>query len=55
MTHFGEGSRLSGRILRDNGLDVETIHDWRDVTSRRSLEPGEDHLDELRAAVVGKK
>jgi phosphoglucomutase len=43
------------KILRDNGLEVETIHDWRDVTfGGRSPEPGESHLDELREAVVSK-
>jgi phosphoglucomutase len=43
------------RILRYIGLEVETIHDWRDVTfGGRSPEPGADHLDELREAVNSK-
>ena len=43
------------KILRDNGLEVETIHDWRDVTfGGQSPEPGEEHLDELREAVRSK-
>jgi phosphoglucomutase len=41
--------------LRDDGIEVETIHDWRDVTfGGRSPEPGEDHVDELREAVASK-
>jgi phosphoglucomutase len=41
--------------LRDHGLEVETLHDWRDVTfGGRSPEPGEDHLAELRSAVTSK-
>jgi phosphoglucomutase len=56
MTRFGEQGRgYLDKVLRDNGLEVETIHDWRDVTfGGRSPEPGEDHLDELRAAVAAK-
>lgn len=53
---WGTGRGYLDRILRDHGLEVETIHDWRDVTfGGRSPEPGESHLDELREAVVGKK
>jgi phosphoglucomutase len=49
---WGTGRGYLDRILRDYGLQVETIHDWRDVTfGGRSPEPGESHLDELRAAV----
>lgn len=52
---FGTGRGYLDRILQDHGLEVETIHDWRDVTfGGRSPEPGEDHLDELRNAVVNK-
>lgn len=52
---YGTGSGYLDRILGDHGLEVETIHGWRDVTfGGRSPEPGEDHLDELRAAVTGK-
>lgn len=53
---WGTGRGYLDKILRDNGLEVETIHDWRDVTfGGRSPEPGEDHLDELREAVTTKK
>ncbi len=49
---WGTGRGYLDKILRDAGCEVETIHDWRDVTfGGRSPEPGEDHLDELRAAV----
>jgi len=52
---WGTGRGYLDQILRDNGLEVETIHDWRDVTfGGRSPEPGEDHLDELRKAVTEK-
>jgi len=49
---WGTGRGYLDKILRDHGLDVETIHDWRDVTfGGRSPEPGEEHVDELREAV----
>ena len=52
---WGTGRGYLDKILRDHGLGVETLHDWRDVTfGGRSPEPGEDHLDELRATVTGK-
>ncbi len=52
---WGTGRGYLDKILRDNGLEVETIHDWRDVNfGGRSPEPGESHLDELREAVVSK-
>ena len=52
---WGTGRSYLDKLLRDNGLAVETIHDWRDVTfGGRSPEPGEDHLDELRSAVTTK-
>lgn len=50
---WGTGRGYLDKILRDNSLQVETIHDWRDVTfGGRSPEPGKDHLDELREAVM---
>lgn len=50
---WGTGRGYLDRSLREHGIEVETIHDWRDVTfGGRSPEPAEDHLDELRAAVV---
>ncbi|HEV8590523.1 MAG TPA: hypothetical protein VGQ55_00355, partial [Pyrinomonadaceae bacterium] len=52
---WGTGRGYLDKALRDAGLEVETIHDWRDVTfGGRSPEPGEDHVDELREAVVSK-
>lgn len=52
---WGTGRGYLDQILRDHELEIETIHDWRDVTfGGRSPEPGEDHLDELRAAVKEK-
>lgn len=52
---WGTGRGYLDKILRENGLNVETIHDWRDVTfGGRSPEPGEEHLDELRKAVKSK-
>ena len=52
---WGTGRGYLDKILRDAGCEVETIHDWRDVTfGGRSPEPGEDHLDELREAVTTK-
>jgi len=53
---YGTGRGYLDRILRDHGLEVETIHDWRDVTfGGQAPEPGEEHLDELRNAVTTKK
>ena len=57
MTRFGEQVAViwikSCAIM---GLEVETIHDWRDVTfGGQSPEPGEEHLDELREAVKSKE
>ena len=53
---YGTGRGYLDKILRDHGLEVETLHDWRDVTfGGKSPEPGEDHLDELETAVTSKK
>ena len=52
---WGTGRGYLDKILKDHGLEVETINDWRDVTfGGRSPEPGEDHVNELRAAVKEK-
>ena len=49
---YGTGRGYLDGILREYGLEVETIHDWRDVTfGGQSPEPGEEHLDELRERV----
>ena len=50
---WGTGRGYLDKCLRDHGLEVETLHDWRDVTfGGKSPEPGEDHLDELKKAVT---
>lgn len=52
---YGTGRGYLDKILRDFGLEIETIHDWRDVTfGGQPPEPGEEHLDELREAVKSK-
>lgn len=52
---WGTGRGYLDKILLDHGAEVETIHDWRDVTfGGRSPEPGADHLDELKEAVTSK-
>lgn len=52
---WGTGRGYLNKVLIDLGLEVETIHDWRDVTfGGQSPEPGEEHLDELRATVESK-
>lgn len=49
---WGTGRGYLDHALRKHGLEVETIHDWRDVMfGGRSPEPGAEHLDELREAV----
>ena len=52
---WGTGRGYLDKILRDHGLEVETIHDWRDVTfGGQAPEPGEEHVGELRSAVTEK-
>lgn len=49
---WGTGRGYLDHLLREHDLEVETIHDWRDVLfGGRSPEPASDHLDELRVAV----
>ena len=49
---WGTGRGYLDRILREHGLQVHTIHDWRDVMfGGRSPEPDATHLDELRATM----
>lgn len=53
---WGTGRGYLDKILRDSGLDCETIHDWRDVTfGGQSPEPGEEHVGELRERVKSDK
>jgi phosphoglucomutase len=50
---WGTGRGYLDQALRANGLEVETIHDWRDVMfGGRSPEPDSSHLDELREVVA---
>jgi phosphoglucomutase len=45
---WGTGRGYLDKILRDYGLSVETIHDWRDVTfGGKSPEPSEKQVGEL--------
>jgi phosphoglucomutase len=49
---WGTGRGYLDRALRDHGLEVETVHDWRDVMfGGRAPEPESEHLDELREAM----
>ncbi|MCA1642649.1 MAG: phosphoglucomutase/phosphomannomutase family protein [Acidobacteria bacterium] len=49
---WGTGRGYLDQVLRDRGVGVETIHDWRDVLfGGRSPEPDDEHLDELREAM----
>jgi phosphoglucomutase len=53
---WGTGRGYLDEVLRTHGLEVETIHDWRDVLfGGRSPEPEASHLDELREVVLSKR
>jgi phosphoglucomutase len=53
---WGTGRGYLNKVLQDAGLDVETIHDWRDVTfGGQAPEPGEEHIGELKQLVIDKK
>ena len=50
---WGTGRGYLNEILRRHNLQVETIHDWRDVTfGGRAPEPSEENVSELRAALL---
>lgn len=50
---WGTGRGYLDELFRAHGLEIETLHDWRDVTfGGRSPEPESDHLDELREVVA---
>jgi phosphoglucomutase len=52
---WGTGRGYLDEILRSHGMEVETIHDWRDVLfGGRAPEPEASHLDELRQLVLAK-
>ncbi len=49
---WGTGRGYLDKALRDHGLEVETVHDWRDVLfGGRAPEPDDEHLDDLREAM----
>jgi alpha-D-glucose phosphate-specific phosphoglucomutase len=53
---WGTGRGYLDEALRMHGLEVETIHDWRNVLfGGRSPEPEASHLEELRELVLSKK
>ena len=53
---WGTSRGYLDNVLRENGLEVETIHDWRDVTfGGQAPEPGEEHISELRERVKAGK
>jgi phosphoglucomutase len=52
---WGTGRGYLDEVLRSHGLEVQTIHDWRDVLfGGRAPEPADSHLDELREIVLAK-
>ncbi len=52
---WGTGRGYLDEALRSRGLEVITIHDWRDVLfGGRAPEPEASHLEELRQVVLGK-
>ncbi len=52
---WGTGRGYLDKVLRDNGLEVETLHDWRDVTFEgMSPEPGKTQLAGLMEVVKTK-
>ena len=52
---WGTGRGYLDKALRDHGLEVETLHDWRDVTfGGKSPEPGESQMAEIRELVIRK-
>lgn len=53
---WGTGRGYLDEVLRAHGLEVETIHDWRDVLfGGRAPEPEASHLDELRTVVLSNR
>lgn len=50
---WGTGRGYLDQAMRLHNIEVETIHDWRDVMfGGRAPEPEESHLEELRAVVA---
>ena len=52
---WGTGRGYLNKVLNDHGLEIETLHDWRDVTfGGQAPEPGEEHIGDLKKLVVEK-
>lgn len=50
---WGTGRGYLDKLLEENGAEVETLHDWRDVTfGGLSPEPGPKQLEPLKKKVV---
>jgi phosphoglucomutase len=53
---WGTGRGYLDKALRSHGLEVETIHDWRDVLfGGHAPEPEASHLKELRELVLERR
>ena len=53
---WGTGRGYLDQLLRQHGLSVKTIHDWRDVLfGGQAPEPEISHLQELRELVLAEK
>jgi phosphoglucomutase len=53
---WGTGRGYLDAVLREHGLEVETIHDWRDVTfNGQAPEPSEKHIGDLTQVVADKR
>jgi phosphoglucomutase len=53
---WGTGRGYLDKVLREYGLEVETLHDWRDVTfGGKSPEPSEKQVSELRETIKANK
>jgi len=53
---WGTGRGYLDELLRRHGIEVTTIHNWRDVLfGGRAPEPEASHLNELRELVLAKK
>ena len=52
---WGTGRGYLNKVLTDHCVEVETLHDWRDVTfGGQPPEPGEEHIGDLKKLVVEK-
>lgn len=52
---YGTGRGYLNQVLTEHGVEVETIHDWRDVTfGGQPPEPGEEHVGDLKKLVLEK-